>query len=249
MRSVPILTFHSIDDSGSMVATAEEHFGEQMDQLAGAGWHGCEVSRVLEWAQCGAELPAHTFGIAFDDGYRSVIEVAFPALQRCSFTATVFAIIGRCGADNRWPGQPESIPSRPLMDWDHLGVLSEAGWEIGAHGVTHSPLTQLSAGELADEVEGSRRTLAQRLGVDPRLFAYPYGASNARVRAAVERAFHGACGVRMGPVQRGSDPYDLPRIDSYYLRHRCYAATLGQATGRAYLTLRGLARSLDPRRR
>jgi peptidoglycan/xylan/chitin deacetylase (PgdA/CDA1 family) len=248
MRSVPILTFHSLDDSGSTVATAPRHFDQEMERLAAAGWTGCGVGRILDWTRGAADLPQKSLGICFDDGYRNVSSVALPTLRRHGFTATVFVITGRCGSDNRWPGQSRTIPAAPLLDWDELGALVAAGWEIGAHGATHAPLVHLSREQIADEVEGARESLARRLGVDAALFAYPYGAFDATVRDAVERSYQGACGVRMGAVRRGSDPYDLPRFDAYYLRSRSYAETLGGSAGRAYLTLRGWIRRLRRRR-
>lgn len=131
MPRLPILTFHSIDVSGSVISVSPNDFAAHINTLAVEGWQSCTVSQVLEWRQRG-DLPGRTVAITFDDGYRNVFEAALPVLRDHGFTATVFVTAGRCGSDNRWPGQPSQIPTLPMLSWDDVSALSRAGWEIGA---------------------------------------------------------------------------------------------------------------------
>ena len=60
----------------------------------------------------------------------------------------------------------------------------------------------------------SRERLEEMLRRRCRLLAYPYGESDARVRAAARRAGYEAAFVLHGP-SRPLDEYALPRVDIY----------------------------------
>ena len=66
---------------------------------------------------------------------------------------------------------------------------------------------------LANEIDSARSDLAHQTGVTPHLFAYPYGAWNARVAAAVRAAgFDAARGMADGDVRPRSDLNALPAV-------------------------------------
>ena len=241
MWKLPILTFHSIDGSGSVISMSPNNFADQIKALAERGWQSCTVSQMLAWRRRG-HLPERAVAITFDDGYRSVSDEALPVLRAHGFTATVFVTVGRCGSDNRWPGQASWVPTLPMLSWDELTALSRAGWEIGAHGMTHRPLTLIDHGQAAREIEAARQLLVERVRSRVTLFAYPYGAHNAAVRELVQRAYQGACGTQLDWVHSDSDAFALPRIDTYYLRGWLSPAHLDTPFGRLYVMLRRFGR-------
>ena len=82
--------------------------------------------------------------------------------------------------------------------------------EVGAHSVTHPDLTGLPAGEIEAQVLGSKRALEILTGVPVRMFAYPYGAHDARVRRAVKAAgFLGARTCEQGVLRAPKDPFRM----------------------------------------
>ena len=88
-----------------------------------------------------------------------------------------------------------------------------AGWEVGAHTITHPDLTTVDDAALKREIDGSRALLQRRLDVPVNAFCYPAGRNDARVRAAVEAAgFVTATTVEPGVASRRDDPFALPRI-------------------------------------
>ena len=248
MWRVPILTFHSLDDSGSVVSMAPARFRQQIGALAARGWHTCSVDDILAWRRAAATAPDRTLAITFDDGYRSLHDVALPVLRDHGFSATVFVIPGRCGRDNRWPGQPDAIPTLQMLDWDQVAALQETGWRIGAHGMTHRPLTALTPAEAAREITDSQRTLERRGCREVTLFAFPFGFGSPALRDLVEARFAGACGTTLDWVTEESDPYELPRLDAYYLRRWNAPDLLETMAGRVYVGLRRQGRRLRARR-
>jgi peptidoglycan/xylan/chitin deacetylase (PgdA/CDA1 family) len=245
VNRLPILTFHSIDTSGSVVSIPPPFFARMMEDLAAAGWRGCTVSEALaRWQTDGASLKL--FGLSFDDGYHNLLENALPVLDRLDFAASVFVIAGRCGDDSRWPGQASWVPTMQLLDWPDLETLMAAGWEIGSHGWSHAPLTEVDAQRVEKDVEESKTLLESNLAVQVPIFAYPYGAHNETVRRIVRDYHDAACGVRLALATRAdvSEGFELPRIDAHYLRRFPASTAIGSPLGAAYLAARRWAASL-----
>ena len=230
MNGSAILTYHSLDDSGSVISVSPALFGRQMEWLAEAGTAVVPLDEVRD-------RPG-SVALTFDDGFQNFYEHALPVLTRHGFPATVFVVSGRCGDRNRWPQPVDGIPELPLMSWEEIEAVAEAGITIGAHTVTHPHLTNLAADDLARELCGCRAELEDRIGRPVDTFAYPYGYLNEHVRAAAAGCFHLACGTRLNFVEASSDPFELPRIDVFYLRSRRWFAALHDPGGRAYISVR-----------
>jgi peptidoglycan/xylan/chitin deacetylase (PgdA/CDA1 family) len=115
-----------------------------------------------------------------------------PILSEVGFTATVFCaaayVGGRCGWD-RAPG----IPDLEMMSWGDLGLLLDAGWEIGGHTASHAHLPRLTPDGIREEIASGRRMLEDRLARSIASFAYPYGEFDERcVAVAAEMGFDSA---------------------------------------------------------
>ena len=217
---LPILTYHSLDQTGSPVSVSPPMFRRHLVALRDAGYTALPLSEALTLARDRpartASGPRRVVAVTFDDGYAAVHRHALPLLASYGWRATVFPISGYVGRDNAWPGQPAFVPPARLLSWGELTELADAGWEIGAHTRTHPDLTRLADDALADEVAGAKAELEDRLGRPIRAFAYPYGSYDRRVRARVSGAYATACTTVMGVAGRASDRHALERIDMWY---------------------------------
>jgi peptidoglycan/xylan/chitin deacetylase (PgdA/CDA1 family) len=241
---VPILTYHSLDESGSVISVAEETFAEHMAILAERGYTAIRFDRLLDAWNGGADLPDRPVVLTFDDGFRNTLEHAAPVLTRHGFAATVFVVSGHCGGTSDWSDQGRDMPQLPLLNWAEARELSAAGWEVAAHSVSHARLPQLSAEAARREIVDCKAAIQDELGAPVTTFAYPYGETNAAVTDIAREQFGGAVSVRMGTARATDDRHLLPRLDMYYLRKPATFRRLGTAGGSAYLGLRALARRL-----
>ncbi len=246
-RPVPILTYHSLDDSGSVTSVAPADFVQHMRSLARRGFTGISLSELLDAWENKTTLPARPVVLTFDDGFANLLPHAAPLLSELKFRATLFVVSGRCGQTNDWPDQAPSIPRLPLLTWDELAQLAPLGWEIGAHTVTHRPLTSLSADEARREILESKTTIEQKLSRAVTTFAYPFGLMNAASRDCVRENFRAGCSVEFGTAAPPHDRSALPRLDVYYLRSPAIFNWFGTSAGGAYLVLRGAGRLLKTR--
>jgi peptidoglycan/xylan/chitin deacetylase (PgdA/CDA1 family) len=214
--ALPILTYHAIDSSGAVTATDPARFAETLDALLDAGFRGVDLG---EWVDAGRPPVDRGFALAFDDGLRSILGVA-DRLARLAVPSTVFLVAGRIGLDNAWPGQPGGIPRARVLGRGDLDSLARLGFRFGSHGMSHARLDRLADGDLEAELAGSRDRIEQMVGRPCRLLAYPYGVNNARVRVAASKVYGAAFGTRLAYATPGDDPFDVARIDAYYLRPR-----------------------------
>lgn len=244
---VPILTYHSLDDSGAVTSVAPGDFVQHMRLLSRRGFTGISLSQLLDGWERKIVLPARPVVLTFDDGFANLLHHAAPLLSELKFSATLFVVSGRCGQTNDWPDQASGIPRLPLLTWDELAQLANAGWEIGAHTVTHRRLTALSIEEAQHEILNSKSTIEHRIGRPVTTFAYPFGLMNKASRECVRGNFRAACSVDFGTTSPQDKRDALPRLDVYYLRHPAIFNLFGTWAGDAYLTMRGAGRQLRAR--
>lgn len=111
------------------------------------------------------------------------------------------------------PGGREQ--NRPLS-LAELQRLAASRWAtIGAHGVSHTPLSSLSKEKQREEILCSKRQLEGMVGSPVQVFSYPYGRKRdydaASVRICREAGFLKSAANFRGQARRWSDPYQLPR--------------------------------------
>jgi peptidoglycan/xylan/chitin deacetylase (PgdA/CDA1 family) len=217
-RRVSVLAYHAIADlAGCAVlgpyGVPPNVFRGQMDTLLQAGFQFIDADEFLRFLHGRGSLPRKALLLTFDDCYEELLETVLPILEERGIPAVAFAVSGRTGSTNDWD-QAIGAPRLQLLDADGLRRLAQRGIEIGAHSRTHRRLTHVSTEELSEEIAGSVAELAT-LGIPrPRMFAYPYGQYDQRVRQAVQRAgLQAAFTVDSGRVFPGHAPYSVPRIE------------------------------------
>jgi peptidoglycan/xylan/chitin deacetylase (PgdA/CDA1 family) len=214
---LPIFTFHALDDDDrAAIAFPPAAFARAVETLDRLGARPLGLDEVAERLWSGTSLPDHRFAMTFDDGYRSVYDVAFPHLVRSGLTATVFLTVGR---GRTGPG--DTLPSmngRLMLRWGEIRAMHRAGITFGAHTLTHPDLTWLPLPQVAEQIRESKARIEDALGAPVTCFAYPYGAADRQSREVVAEYFGCACTDRLGLVTAGSDPYALERVDACYLR-------------------------------
>jgi peptidoglycan/xylan/chitin deacetylase (PgdA/CDA1 family) len=247
MITLPILTYHSIDDSGSCLSTHPELFARQMDFLAQNRYQTLTISEANSYLKCGAGAYSRAIALTFDDGYQSVVEKALPVLGRHGFKASLFAVSSFSGRDNSWDQEQHGIPRFRLTTAGEIRGLAQAGWEIGAHSASHRRLTLLGNAELDSELRDCQLFLQDCSRTTVRCLAYPFGVYNPRVRSRASAFYDAACTTDLAYANSASDPYALQRIDAYYLRSpECFR---GLASGwmSGYLGLRRWLRKVRSR--
>lgn len=236
-----ILTYHSIDDSGSIVSTTAETLQLHLASLVSQG-----IEVVAPDAIVSAKSDS-AVALTFDDGFANFYTDAFPLLARNGLTATVLIVAGRCGQSGDWARQPRELKDRELLTWSKIRELQSAGIEFGAHSMTHASLPDLTIDEAAAEILDSKRALEDRTGAEVECFAYPYGDYTRPIADFVAENFRIGLSTDMGFVTARSAAEALERIDAYYLRGGFWIEQLFAPLGGGYVACRAAARGLKKR--
>jgi peptidoglycan/xylan/chitin deacetylase (PgdA/CDA1 family) len=112
--------------------------------------------------------------LSFDDGFRSDVEVALPALVERGLSATFFILAGRLG-------HPEHVGEQDVA------TLVDAGMTIGSHGLHHRSWRELDEPDLSAELDESRRVLAAVAGASVTRASVPFGAYDRHVLGRLRR--------------------------------------------------------------
>jgi peptidoglycan/xylan/chitin deacetylase (PgdA/CDA1 family) len=216
MARVPILMYHEVTARPApefrKYSVTARAFATQMRWLAAAGYTPVGLDALLDAREGGRPLPRRAVVITFDDGFRDCIAYAAPILGDLGFTATFYLVANLVGRTSAWLPRERGV-ELPLADWGAVRALAAAGFECGAHTLTHPRLPELSPAACREELAGSRATLEDRLGRPVRHFAYPFGAYNEAVRAAADEAgYRSAVSVRLGLSAPDDDRLALRRV-------------------------------------
>lgn len=238
MRAV--LTYHSVDDSGSPISIDRTSFERHLDWLAS----GVVPVLPLE-AVVGDPTGPDAVAVTFDDGFANLAAGPLDGLIGRRLPATLFVVSDHVGGTNAWGGvAAPGIPTLPLLDWGALGKLAEAGLTIGAHTKTHPRLPALPIGLVDEELVGCAERIERELGVRPTAFAYPYGAISDPVVAHARRVYSIGVTTEHRAMRAADDPLRLPRLDGYYFRRPGALERWSTVGFRRAVRLRGMARRL-----
>jgi len=241
---VPVLTYHSIDDSGSVISTAPTKFREQMKHLSESGFHVITLEEITRCIRQNQPFPSRAVAITFDDGFKNIYDVAYPVLEEFGFQATVFLVPGYCGRNNHWNKQSEKIPILDLLDWDEILEMANNGIDFGAHTMTHPNLSEVSLERAIKEIGDSKAMIQRNLGKKVRFFAYPYGQQTEAIQDFVRGQFNGSFSTQLDCVSLQSKVHSLPRIEMYYFSKNNLFTLLGTRLFSHYVQLRHMLRSL-----
>lgn len=111
-----------------------------------------------------------------------------------------------------------SAPSL-MLTWTQCEELArEPLITLGSHAVDHVPLSVWKSDRTRrDQMERSKEALERNLGVDVRLFSYPYGDQNAAVREAMGKIeYTAAFSTGDDLIHSGNkgEKYSLPRLEA-----------------------------------
>jgi peptidoglycan/xylan/chitin deacetylase (PgdA/CDA1 family) len=178
-----------------------EDLHQQLSSLLARGWQPVDLQAYLTGRASG-----RSFLVTFDDGYRSVLDLALPILTQLGVPAVCFVVADHVGGHSSW--MPE-MPDEPLLDAAGLRSLSAGGVEIGGHGWNHTAMAALDGAALRRDTVDTAAVLAEIIGRPPRAFAYPYGAHDAAAREAVAVA-----GYQVSfATYHAAGPMAVPRVD------------------------------------
>lgn len=165
-NSAIILMYHRFGE-GDYPSTniTLEQFEAQLKELQDPKYTILPLSEITSALKAGEALPARTIGLSIDDGFLSIYHQAWPRLKKAGFPFTLF--ISTKAIEEKFKG---------YMSWDQIREMQKDPLvSIGHHGHSHGHLLNMSTEAVRADLETASRLYQQELGLNPDIFAYPYG--------------------------------------------------------------------------
>lgn len=252
---VPILMYHEVavrpHPAFRRYTVTARGFARQMRWLAAFKYRPIDLDTLFRARLGLARLPKRPVVITFDDGLQGCVEHAVPVLQSHKFTAVFYLVAGLMGDTSRWL-RPELGMDLPIMSWDTARSLAAAGFQCGAHTLTHPRLAGLDPAHRHAELVDARARLEDQLGRPVMHLAYPFGSFDPQVqRAAYEAGYLTACSTRPGFSGPDDDFFALHRVPIYggetLVDFACRLRTARALPERVRSALRDTARRMSRR--
>jgi peptidoglycan/xylan/chitin deacetylase (PgdA/CDA1 family) len=157
-----------------------------------------------KWAAVGGDPGFVTF--TFDDGTASQFDSGFPIMLEAELPATIFITSGKL----------DQLTDDFFMSWDDVRIMSSAGWEIGAHTVTHRALPTLSDVQVVGELIISLDRIEEESGIRPVSVASPFGEYDERTMVHIAKYYDlhvRAWGDNLGFNSVAVDPLLIERVN------------------------------------
>ena len=216
-RRLAILSYHKVgrepwDAWGTWFYTPADAFRDHLAYLGDAGWQVIGAAAFLRGLSEPESLPPRAALITFDDGYKSVREVALPHLAEFGHPALVFMPSDFVGQNNDFDAG--KAPQEPLCDWEDLRELERCGVSVQSHAASHRAFSELDSAQREMELRRSKAVLEEGLGKPVEAIAYPYGDSGTDGEALEGDLVR--LGYRAGLLY-GGGPVSVPSAGSYCL--------------------------------
>jgi peptidoglycan/xylan/chitin deacetylase (PgdA/CDA1 family) len=156
------------------MVVSSTNFAAQLDWLARNDYRVIRLRDMREFLEGKRPLPRRAVVITFDDGYSSFYKLAYPALKKYGFAATLFLYTDFVGAG-------DGLTWLQMQEMEASGLI-----DIESHSKSHPDLIQHLAGESEDhyrerietEIRIPREVIQQKLQKTTTVFAYPFGDAN-----------------------------------------------------------------------
>jgi peptidoglycan/xylan/chitin deacetylase (PgdA/CDA1 family) len=203
-----VLAYHDVRPTPGGYHVTPEQLAAHVTLVRSAGLRIIPLDALVD-AFLAAEDIDDLAAVSFDDALLGVAELGAPVLERLHCPATVFAVARMPATELDWTVGEQ----RTLSEAELQALAQRPGITIGSHASTHPSLPTLGVEALADELRGSRHTLAELLGRPVDLLAYPFGHHDDQVRSAARSAgYRAAFTFLNGRVELGQDAFRLPRL-------------------------------------
>lgn len=203
-----VLQYHHVSDSTPpSTSTSVSLFEGQMEMIGELNIEVVPLESGTRDALDGKLDDRKQVAITFDDAYESAYSTAIPELEERGYPYTIFV-------------NTDAIGSNGYMTWEQLEeVRDRSGVTIANHSEDHGHLARRpdeSRNDWTQRVENSldtaQETLADRLGIDVPMFAYPYGEFDEALERKIKERDWLGYGQQSGAIGATSGDTRLPRF-------------------------------------
>ena len=223
---IPILMYHKIPEkpieSPNRIFITKENFKKH---LAFFRLRGLTPITFIDYkniaegniklSQGRMPIPKKPIILTFDDGYEDNFTNLLPMMQKYDYKGVIYLLGDERITYNYWDADKGDHKDM-LMNITQKQAFVLAGWEIGAHTLTHPNLTEISAQQAFEEMFLSKKNIEETLQTKIISFAYPYGSLNENLKEMAKKAgFDFAIATDTGGMHIEDDYFQIFRVNMF----------------------------------
>ena len=173
-NTIPVLMYHEVTDYPEIkkkirridpdYSLSADSFHDHMTYLFDEGYRTISCDELLNY-----QFPVkRQCVLTFDDGLIGNYQIAFPICKKFGFKATIFVVVS-------------GICTSRFMNWAQLCELTDNGFSIQSHTMTHADLNNLNEHEILYELSESKKILEKNVGGKVEFLSLPFGSGNKTV--------------------------------------------------------------------
>ncbi len=223
---IPILMYHKIPDkpieSPNRIFITKENFKKHLNFFRLRGLTPItfvDYKNIAEgnikYTQGCMPIPKRPIILTFDDGYEDNFTNLLPIMQKYGYKGVIYLLGDENITYNYWDADKGDHKDM-LMNTAQKQAFVRAGWEIGAHTLSHPNLTQISAEQAFEEMTLSKKNIEETLQTKIISFAYPYGSLNENLKELAKKAgFDFAVATDTGGMHLEHDYFQIFRVNVF----------------------------------
>lgn len=221
---IPVLMYHKIPDaplaSKHQIFVTRADFAKHLAYFKAHDFTPITFRDYQEFASGRRPLtafPRRPIILTFDDGYTDNYTNLLPLMQQYGYRGLLYLLGDFDIRYNQWDlATDPTEPRADIMDRAQKQAFVAAGWEIGAHTMSHAKLPELPTAAALAEMQRSKVALETALNTEIISFAYPYGALSEEVKALAQQAgFTYAVATDTGGLHLEDDRMQIFRINMF----------------------------------
>lgn len=205
-----ILQYHHVSESTpGITSVTPDQFQQHLDYLKNNNYRVMALETVIRAMQQNQALPDKCIALTIDDAFKSIYKEAWPRARNYDFPLTVFV-------------STESVDQglKAYVTWDQIREMSKAGVSFQNHSHSHDHLIRRDKDEskedweqrIASEILIAQNRIQEEVGINPTLFAYPYGEYTTELKEIIRSIGLVGFGQQSGPIWKDGDFAALPRF-------------------------------------
>lgn len=197
-NAVSVLMYHSISDSPTPLSLSTQLFQKHMDALKEHHFHVISMKNYIDFIENGKKVPDNAVLLTFDDGFEDFYTNTYPILKRIGYAATDFVIV-------KYADSPNPYDQYKRLTWPQMMEMQQHGMSFYSHTYNShhkqnttrygNPKPELAnlifltkekrleteqeyENRVKNDLSRANELLASKLGEQPQVLAFPYGAYN-----------------------------------------------------------------------
>lgn len=210
-NKIPVLLYHSIDESGNPYSVSLKDFKKQIALLYKKGYGTINLSELKSYLK-NKKFPKKKILITFDDGYKNNLELAKPVLDKYGFSGVIFIATSLMGGEIQ-----KNDKSYKMLSKEDLIRLEKSSWDIANHFHSHKILTDLSEQEIVQEIKESKKILKDLLNKKENLLSFvcPKDKINRNIVSILIKKGANMIFTGEGLISKKTDYYNIPRVEVF----------------------------------